>query len=35
VNEEDLFEIMSLIPQPFITEENKNVDVLKLYIITF
>ena len=35
VNEEDLFEIMSLIPQPFITEENKNVDVLSLIYNNF
>ncbi|MFM3248951.1 hypothetical protein AB8T65_28290, partial [Klebsiella pneumoniae] len=35
VNEEDLFEIMSLIPQPFITDENKNVDVLSLIYNNF
>lgn len=36
VNEEDLFEIMSLIPQPFITDENiKNADILSVIYNNF
>ncbi|MGI1273981.1 hypothetical protein, partial [Enterobacter kobei] len=36
VNEEDLFEIMSLIPQPFITNENiKNADILSVIYNNF
>ncbi|HBY7363730.1 TPA: hypothetical protein MI633_27695 [Klebsiella pneumoniae] len=36
VNEEDLFEIMSLIPQPFLTKENvKNADVLSILYNNF
>jgi len=36
VNEEDLFEIMSLIPQPFLTKDNiKNADVLSVLYNNF
>ena len=36
VNEEDLFEIMSLIPQPFITSENiKKADILSVIYNNF